>query len=216
MKETRMVKMKPRHVADASRFIAEVLGERRSVTARDLKDFLDWDDDEVLLLVAETGDGSFAGVAGVVYESWNNTGKIEWIGLIEDLRGRSIGSSMLNQMVDWTRSNGGRKIYVDTGLHSEKAIAFYERNGFSREAVLKDWYYDGGDAVLMSRRTAEAAPARNNALTAPRRSRTLCCHDGVHDVSLPRGDQGGASADTALYTPYASDEFRGDQSHSRL
>ncbi len=146
---------RPRHLPDASRFIAEVLGERRNVTTRDLKEYLDWDDDEVLLLVAETSDGAFAGVAGVVYESWNDTGMIEWIGLVEELRGRSIGTSMLNQMIDWTRENGGRKIYVDTGLHSEKAIAFYQRNGFSREAVLKDWYHDGGDAVLMSRRINE-------------------------------------------------------------
>ncbi|TVR94509.1 MAG: N-acetyltransferase [Spirochaetaceae bacterium] len=55
------------------------------------------------------------GLAGVVYEDWNDTGKIEWIGLIPELRGRSIGTDMLNQMIEWTRANGGRKIYVDTG-----------------------------------------------------------------------------------------------------
>ncbi len=89
------MKMRPRHLPDSSRVIAEVLGERRNVTTSDLKEYLDRDDDEVLLLVAETSDGTFAGVAG--------------------------------------------------------------RNRFSREAVLKDWYNDGGDAVLMSRRIREVA-----------------------------------------------------------
>lgn len=137
---------------DASRFIAEVLEEEENITSHDLEDYIDWDEDEVLLLVAEGDDGSFAGFAGVVYEDWNDTGKIEWIGLIPELRGRSLGTDMLNQMIEWTRANGGRKIYVDTGVDEKKAIKFYERNGFSREAILKDWYDDGDDAVLLSRR----------------------------------------------------------------
>ena len=55
---------------------------------------------------------------------------------------------MLNQMIDWTRANGGRKVYVDTGVDEKKAIRFYERNGFSREAILKDWYDDGDERVF--------------------------------------------------------------------
>ncbi|WP_438829584.1 GNAT family N-acetyltransferase [Alkalispirochaeta alkalica] len=149
--------MEERHVDEAASFIARVLDEPQEVTVQDLEDFLDWDDDEVLLLVAETGGGRFAGVAGVVYEDWNDTATIEWIGLIPELRGQSIGSEMLNRMIEWTRAQGGRKIYVDTGVEEVKALAFYEKNGFSREAVLRDWYGDGSDAVVLSRRVTEAS-----------------------------------------------------------
>ncbi|SIQ41683.1 Ribosomal protein S18 acetylase RimI [Alkalispirochaeta americana] len=155
MEQTRIIKMEERHVDEAACFIARVLDEPKEVTCQDLEDFLDWDDEEVLLLVVETGDGRFAGVAGVIYEEWNDTSTIEWIGLIPELRGQRIGTDLLDRMIEWTRAQGGRKIYVDTGVEEVKALAFYEKKGFSREALLKDWYRDGDDAVLLSLRVTE-------------------------------------------------------------
>ena len=150
----RIRRMKKRHMKQCIDFVVNVLHEPLQATRDDIKEFRRWDSDEVLLLVAEEEeDKRFCGFAGVVYEAWNRTGLIQWIGLTEDQRGAGLGSQMLMRMVRWVGKCGGRKIYVSTDVDASGPIAFYEKNGFAQEAVFRDWYFDGGDAVFLSRRT---------------------------------------------------------------
>ena len=48
-------------------------------------------------------------------------------------RGRGLGQQLLDESVRWTRLHGGRRIVLDTTERMDRAIAFYEANGFVRD-----------------------------------------------------------------------------------
>ena len=52
---------------------------------------------------------------------------------------QGLGKIMLAQVVEFAESKAARAIYLTVNKHNEKAISFYERNGFVRvqEAVFE-------------------------------------------------------------------------------
>ncbi|HEY1693106.1 MAG TPA: GNAT family N-acetyltransferase [Polyangiaceae bacterium] len=48
-------------------------------------------------------------------------------------RGLGLGKRLLGEAVGWTRTRGGRAMVLDTTEQMERAIAFYEANGFVRD-----------------------------------------------------------------------------------
>ncbi|HEY6459284.1 MAG TPA: GNAT family N-acetyltransferase [Polyangiaceae bacterium] len=48
-------------------------------------------------------------------------------------RGLGLGKRLLDEAVAWTRARGGRALVLDTTEQMERAIAFYEANGFVRD-----------------------------------------------------------------------------------
>lgn len=148
----RIVRMQRRHFDDAVKVVAAMLGEPEDVTRDDIAEFMEWDKDEVILLVAEEPHGKFAGFAAATYERWNRTGLIQWIGLEKTCRGRGIGSRMIGKLAKFVKRNGGRKLYVNTGVSNREAISFYIKNGFLPEGIFRDWYYEGGDALWLALR----------------------------------------------------------------
>ena len=79
---------------------------------------------------------------------------IGWIYVHREFSRRGIGTALMNQVLSRVRTLGGRKIYTDTSsLQSyNAAVAFYKRCGFLLEAVMKDYYRDGEDCLLLARR----------------------------------------------------------------
>lgn len=148
----RIVRMRSRHFEKAVRVVSSMLGEPEDVTRDDIAEFMEWDSDEVVLLVAEDLKGGFVGFAAATFERWNKTGLIQWIGLEEEGRGRGIGSRMIERMAGFVKKNGGRKLYVNTGVANRDAISFYLKNGFLPEGIFRDWYHEGGDALWLALR----------------------------------------------------------------
>ncbi len=72
-----------------------------------------------------------------------------------DYAGQGWGSRMMAAIVDFGRQRGVRRIELSTATINEKAIHLYEKAGFQREGVLRDycWLKSQGrflDEVMMS------------------------------------------------------------------
>lgn len=48
-------------------------------------------------------------------------------------RGAGVGQRLLDEAVAWVRAHGGTSVVLDTTEAMEKAIRFYEKNGFVRD-----------------------------------------------------------------------------------
>lgn len=66
----------------------------------------------------------------------------------EKYRGLGIGSEFLDYL---SRDLDVKKINIEVRVSNEGAIAFYEKNGFTRVRPIKNYYKDGEDALAMEK-----------------------------------------------------------------
>jgi len=87
---------------------------------------------------ADEGEGR-----GVFWLGWTYVGP--WH------EGLGAGRRLLDAVVDEVRALGGRRLFLDTSSlpKYERAVRFYERNGFEHEGRLRDYYGPGDDKLLM-------------------------------------------------------------------
>ncbi len=89
--------------------------------------------DHVLLVAAVPG-----GLAGWIQASvpriFESPGGAEIAGLVvdESRRGAGIGAALVAAAADWARARGCRALRVRTNVVRERALRFYEREGFGR------------------------------------------------------------------------------------
>ena len=73
-------------------------------------------------------------------------------------RRQGFAQSLLDHARTLLGPHGVDRLLLDVDAGNEGAISFYERNGFNRDGVRKNYYQHGGgrssDAVLMSRNLA--------------------------------------------------------------
>src|SRR5262245_27603790 len=64
-----------------------------------------------------------------------------WIVVRPDLQGRGLGKKLLRHAENTVRKAGGRILFIDTSTlpEYESTWNFYLRNGYEREAVLRDF-----------------------------------------------------------------------------
>jgi ribosomal protein S18 acetylase RimI-like enzyme len=97
-------------------------------------------------------------VVGYVYlaeeEMTDRTWYVWWIAVDPAVHGRGVGRQLLLFAEDEARRRGGRVLFVETsGLPGYEATRrFYDKNGYDREAVLRDFYRDGDDLVVFRKR----------------------------------------------------------------
>lgn len=65
--------------------------------------------------------------------------------------GRGAGRLLLQAVLAHVRQQAGRRMFLDTSSlpKYERAVRFYERNGFKHEGRLLDYYGPGEDQLLM-------------------------------------------------------------------
>jgi ribosomal protein S18 acetylase RimI-like enzyme len=76
------------------------------------------------------------------------------VGVLEEYRGNSIGSHLLERGLEWGQSEGFERIYNSIPSTNEEAIAFLEGRGWEVEAVREGHYKLDGeyiDEVMMAR-----------------------------------------------------------------
>ncbi len=73
-----------------------------------------------------------------------------WIVIHNDERGHGLGRLLLSITEERIARAGGRRIYVETSGRAqyEPTRRFYERCGYTRDAVLAEFYAPGDDKVI--------------------------------------------------------------------
>jgi ribosomal protein S18 acetylase RimI-like enzyme len=100
------------------------------------------------------------GVVGYIYfaeeEMVDRVWYVWWVAVDPQTQGRSVGRELLQFAEGEARRRGGRVMFVETsGLPAyERTRRFYLKNGYDREAVLRDYYRDGDDLVVFRKRLA--------------------------------------------------------------
>jgi len=107
-----------------------------------------------LFLFAEL-DGAVVGYAcyGKVPGSVSSY-DLYWVAVHPNYQGRKIGSLLLTQVEKQASFLGGDKLYIETAGKSlyQKTRSFYEKMGYQKEAVLKDFYAPADDKIIYMKR----------------------------------------------------------------
>lgn len=79
-----------------------------------------------------------------------------------DRLGGGFGTALVQQVEVLLQRQGARLLLVETSSLPafEAARAFYARRGFVHEATLRDYYDDGDDKLILTRRLRATASAR--------------------------------------------------------
>ena len=81
-------------------------------------------------------------------------GHIITLDVAEPYRRKGVGTLLLRESEEHLRFRGVRTVLLETATTNEAGIAFWERHGYRREAVLKKYYSGGLDAFEMRKRLA--------------------------------------------------------------
>ena len=84
----------------------------------------------------------------------DRTYDLYWIAVNPNIRGGGVGRALLAATEEAARNLGGRLLIVETsGLPKyESTRAFYHATGYTLEATLKDFYRDGDDLIIFTKR----------------------------------------------------------------
>ena len=103
-----------------------------------------------LFLVAEdAGHLVGTGISLVRKNRRGLSGRIYSLAIRREDRGRSIGQRLLREMMDQLQSRGVSRIYLEVEKDNAPAIRLYERNGFRRLRVTRDYYGPDRPALHM-------------------------------------------------------------------
>jgi ribosomal-protein-alanine N-acetyltransferase len=107
---------------------------------------------EYIALVAETNTT----VCGFVI-AWNvrEEGEIATIAVDEPFRGQGIAQRLLEAALHEAARRGAELMFLEVRPNNVAALRLYEKCGFQKVGLRKNYYRNGDDAVVMRRQTKE-------------------------------------------------------------
>lgn len=66
-----------------------------------------------------------------------------------DYQGKGIGNKLLEQAISWLIGSGFKHVFLEVRVDNEVAINLYNKHGFEKVSVRKNYYQDGSDAYVM-------------------------------------------------------------------
>ncbi|MCG7343176.1 GNAT family N-acetyltransferase [Sporosarcina sp. ACRSL] len=78
-----------------------------------------------------------------------NTIEIKNIAVREDRQGQGIGKKLLQSAITVAKENGYRTVEIGTGNSSIGQLSLYQKCGFRISSVIKDFFTDYYDEVIM-------------------------------------------------------------------
>lgn len=107
--------------------------------------------EDALFLVAEDQDENILGYCGVLMSI--DEGDITNVAVKRECQGQGIGKALVYALVDFTVSRGIHTLFLEVRKSNAAALALYEKMGFTRMGVRKNYYSDPvEDGITMSRK----------------------------------------------------------------
>ena len=103
------------------------------------------------VLVAQF-DGKVVGFAIVFYRERFTVAYVDYIQVKMEWIGKGVGHKLLEECLSWARKRDARIIYTETGRDNERAIRFYQRHGFKITGHIPEYYREGLDAVILTKK----------------------------------------------------------------
>ncbi len=83
-----------------------------------------------------------------------DTADITTVAVLPDFRRRGIAAMLLDTALDFCKSNGIRELFLEVRQSNTAAISLYEKNGFEKISVRKNYYKQPcEDAVIYRKET---------------------------------------------------------------
>jgi putative acetyltransferase len=89
------------------------------------------------LLLVVTDNGQVVGT-GAVCRIDNSVCELKRLWLLEEYQGKGIGYQVLQELIDFARTSGYRRMWLETDNRQERAICFYQRVGFQNREKYND------------------------------------------------------------------------------
>ena len=107
---------------------------------------------DALFLVAEKEEEEqVAGYIGIIMAA--DEGDITNVSVKKELQSQGIGTMLIQELASRTKEMGVEKIFLEVRESNAVALALYEKQGFERMGVRKNYYADPvEDAITMCRK----------------------------------------------------------------
>ena len=87
----------------------------------------------------------------IIFSPISSEAHILSISVRNEMQSKGIGTMLLKSMLDQCKVMNYKKIFLEVRVSNKKAINFYEKFGFSKDAIRNNYYTDNSeDALLMS------------------------------------------------------------------
>lgn len=140
--------MNERHLEDVARIELESFSEPWSLNA--LKNTLD-DDKYRFYCLTDFQTMKTVGYVGLFVVC--GEGEIVSVATDKELRGKGLGNYVLKKVIAGEREKGTERLYLEVRESNAAAIRLYEKNGFVKDGIRKNFYRKPTeDAWLMSRK----------------------------------------------------------------
>jgi ribosomal protein S18 acetylase RimI-like enzyme len=84
----------------------------------------------------------------------DRTWHLYWIAVKSGEQARGLGARLLHAVEEDIKQHKGRVLFIETSAlpHYEKTRGFYLKQGYDKEATLRDFYAEGDDMVIFRKR----------------------------------------------------------------
>lgn len=93
---------------------------------------------QMRVLVAASGDRVIGTVAGQGCS--DGEGHLRGMAVLPDYQSTGVAQELLAAIERWLKANGCNRVTLDTTLPLERAMKFYERNGYKRSGHTADFF----------------------------------------------------------------------------
>jgi ribosomal-protein-alanine N-acetyltransferase len=100
-------------------------------------------------LVTEQGGFVFGYIAGI--SSWRE-GHIISLAVLPAWRKKGIATQLVEEICEIFKKEGKKRVKLEVRISNRAALSLYQRVGFEKKKIVRNYYENGEDAVLMKRR----------------------------------------------------------------
>ena len=105
--------------------------------------------DPLYVFLTDERGGAIAGFGCV--KCAGDEGELDYIAVAESMRRQGVADGLLTALTAAVRAQGVQTIFLEVGVHNAPAVALYQKHGFTRLSVRKNYYGEGKDALVMRR-----------------------------------------------------------------